>query len=73
MKELLPINIGKENRISIIGGINVLEDVESAVDVGLQFKKACEKNNLSYIFKASFDKANRSSYKSYRGPGLQKG
>ena len=73
MKELLPLNIGKENRITIIGGINVLEELDSAIEVGLKFKKACEKNNLSYVFKASFDKANRSSHCSYRGPGIERG
>lgn len=68
-----PICIGKDKRITIIGGINVLEDVDSAVDIGMKFKEACKKNEISYIFKASFDKANRTSSDGYRGPGFIKG
>ena len=68
-----PINIRKGNKISVIGGINVLEDIDEAIEIGMKFKKACLEKNLSYIFKASFDKANRSSFDSYRGPGLSKG
>ena len=68
-----PINIRKGNKITVIGGINVLEDIDEAIEIGMKFKKACSEKNLSYIFKASFDKANRSSFDSYRGPGLSKG
>ena len=68
-----PINIKKGNKITVIGGINVLEDIDEAIEIGMKFKKACLEKNLSYIFKASFDKANRSSFESYRGPGLSKG
>lgn len=73
MRDLFPINIGKEKSLTIIGGVNVLEQLDSAIEVGFKFKKACEKRNLSYIFKASFDKANRSSHASFRGPGLEDG
>ena len=68
-----PINIGKSKKISIIGGINVLNDIDEAIEIGLKFKESCEKNQISYVFKASFDKANRTSFDSYRGPGLSKG
>ena len=68
-----PINLGKERKLSIIGGINVLEDIDEAIAIGLKFKNSCLENNISYIFKASFDKANRSSFDSYRGPGFKKG
>ena len=68
-----PICIGKNKRITIIGGINVLTDINEAVEIGLKFKEACEKNEISYIFKASFDKANRTSFDGYRGPGFIKG
>lgn len=71
--EYYPINIRKGNKITIIGGINVLEDIDDAIEIGMKFKEACIKKKLSYIFKASFDKANRSSFDSYRGPGLNKG
>ena len=68
-----PINIGKSKKISIIGGINVLDDIDEAIEIGLKFKQSCEKNKISYVFKASFDKANRTSFDSYRGPGFTKG
>ena len=68
-----PINIGKSKKILIIGGINVLDDIDEAIEIGLKFKESCEKNKISYVFKASFDKANRTSFDSYRGPGFTKG
>ena len=68
-----PINIGKSKKISIIGGVNVLEDIDEAIEIGLKFKESCDKNKISYVFKASFDKANRTSFNSYRGPGFSKG
>ena len=68
-----PINIGKSKKITIIGGINVLNDVDEAIDVGNKFKEACERNQIAYVFKASFDKANRTSFEGYRGPGFSKG
>ena len=71
--DFFPINLGREKKITIIGGINVLEDIDGAVEIGQKFKEACNRNKVSYIFKASFDKANRSSLGSYRGPGITKG
>ena len=71
--EFYPINLGKQKKISIIGGINVLEDIDEAIKIGMKFRDSCKENNISYVFKASFDKANRSSYESYRGPGFKKG
>ena len=67
------IDIGKSKKISIIGGVNVLDDIDEAIEIGLKFKESCEKNRISYVFKASFDKANRTSFDSYRGPGFTKG
>ena len=71
--DFYPIKLGKEKKISIIGGINVLDDINDAIEIGKEFKEACRRNKIFYIFKASFDKANRSSFSSYRGPGLTKG
>ena len=71
--EFYPINLGKQKKISIIGGINVLEDIDEAIKIGIKFRDSCKENNISYVFKASFDKANRSSFESYRGPGFRKG
>ena len=68
-----PINIGESKTITIIGGINVLNDIDEAIEIGTKFKEACKRNNISYIFKASFDKANRTSFDGYRGPGFSKG
>ena len=68
-----PICIGKDKRITIIGGINVLDDIDAALEIGLKFKESCNRNQISYVFKASFDKANRTSFDSYRGPGFTKG
>jgi len=68
-----PVPIGDNTQLVIFGGINVLEDIDLALAVGSEFKRACKLLDLGFIFKASFDKANRSSVNSYRGPGLDKG
>jgi len=57
----------------LIGGINVLESAELALESAAAFVSVCEKLSLPYIFKGSFDKANRSSIHSFRGPGLEAG
>ena len=68
-----PINIKESKTVTIIGGINVLSDIDEAIEIGTKFKEACKRNKISYIFKASFDKANRTSFDGYRGPGFSKG
>ena len=65
--------IGTESPLAVIAGLNVLENIELAITVGKELKNICEDLGLPYIFKASFDKANRSSIKSYRGPGFEQG
>ena len=67
------ISIGAGQPLAVIAGLNVLEDLDLALRVGGALKSACADLGLPYVFKASFDKANRSSIKSYRGPGLEKG
>lgn len=57
----------------LIGGINVLESAELAMEGAAEFVRVCEQLSLPYVFKASFDKANRSSIHSFRGPGLDAG
>lgn len=57
----------------LIGGINVLESKVFAVEVAGHYTEICQKLGIPLIFKASFDKANRSSILSYRGPGLEAG
>lgn len=58
---------------TLFGGINVLESRELALEVAATFKQITDKLGIPYVFKASFDKANRSSISSFRGPGLEKG
>jgi len=57
----------------LIGGINVLESTELAMETAAEFVRVCGQLSLPYVFKASFDKANRSSIHSFRGPGLNAG
>ena len=66
------ITIGGDS-LSCIAGLNVLEDLDLALKVGSHLKDVTHSLGLPFIFKASFDKANRSSIKSYRGPGLDAG
>ena len=61
-------SIGTGKPLSVIAGLNVLEDEGLALEIGGELKRICEQLELPYVFKASFDKANRSSIKSYRGP-----
>jgi len=67
------ITIGAGHPLTVIAGLNVLEDMDLAMTIGTELKAVCERLGLPYIFKASFDKANRSSITSYRGPGTEKG
>ena len=67
------IFLANEAPMVLIGGLNVLEDKALALDVADTFAGVCAKLDVPYIFKASFDKANRSSISSYRGPGLKEG
>lgn len=67
------ISIGDGQPLVVIAGLNVLEDQKLAFDVARHLQAVTSELGLPFIFKASFDKANRSSIKSYRGPGLEKG
>ena len=66
------ISIGDGN-LFLMAGPCVLEGYERSLEIGKRTKEICKKLNLPYVFKASFDKANRSSIKSFRGPGLDEG
>lgn len=57
----------------LIGGINVLESRDFALEVASHYQQVCNRLGIPLVFKASFDKANRSSIHSYRGPGLEEG
>jgi 2-dehydro-3-deoxyphosphooctonate aldolase (KDO 8-P synthase) len=65
--------IGEGHPLVVIAGLNVLENLDLALSVGKELKVICADLGLPYVFKASFDKANRSSIRSYRGPGLKDG
>lgn len=67
------ITIGKGNPLAVIAGPCVIEDKDLTFKIAEEVKKAGEESGLPIIFKASFDKANRSSIRSYRGPGLEEG
>ena len=71
--KLRNFEIGNNKPLTLMGGMNVLESRDLAMQVAEDFKKVTDKLNINYIFKASFDKANRSSIASYRGPGLVEG
>lgn len=67
------VSIGPGHPLAVIAGPCVLESVEMGLEVGTAMKDLCAELGLCYIFKASFDKANRSSITSQRGPGLEQG
>jgi 2-dehydro-3-deoxyphosphooctonate aldolase (KDO 8-P synthase) len=57
----------------LLGGVNVLESRDFALQVAEHYATVCTRLGIPYVFKASFDKANRSSIHSYRGPGMEEG
>ena len=67
------LQISNHLPFTLFGGINVLESREFAMEVAAAYKEITNKLGIPYVFKASFDKANRSSISSFRGPGLEKG
>jgi 2-dehydro-3-deoxyphosphooctonate aldolase (KDO 8-P synthase) len=67
------IDIGNNLPFVLFGGLNVLENLDLTLDVCGQFVETTRKLNVPFVFKASFDKANRSSIHSYRGVGLDEG
>ena len=71
--KLRNFNIDNNESMILMGGMNVLESRDLAMEVAEKFKEVTTKHNINYIFKGSFDKANRSSINSFRGPGLDAG
>ena len=67
------IQISNNKDFVLIGGLNVLEDLNTSLYVAEYFKDICSSLNIKYIFKASYEKANRSSIHSYIGPGVKEG
>lgn len=66
-------NFSNSSSFNLFGGVNVLEDLDFALQCAEHYVKVTTKLGIPYVFKASFDKANRSSIHSYRGPGLEEG
>lgn len=67
------IHVGNERPLVVFGGINVLESLDLALRTCEEFVRITQGLSMPYVFKASFDKANRSSIHSFRGPGLDEG
>jgi 2-dehydro-3-deoxyphosphooctonate aldolase (KDO 8-P synthase) len=62
-----------KNKFFIMSGPNVIESEDHVMLIASKMKKIMEKYDVEYIFKTSFDKANRSSSNSYRGLGIEEG
>ncbi|MBV1915706.1 MAG: 3-deoxy-8-phosphooctulonate synthase [Pseudomonadales bacterium] len=71
--KLCGIEIGNQERFTLFGGINVLEDLDSTLAACAAYVEVTHKLDIPYVFKASFDKANRSSIDSFRGVGMDEG
>ena len=71
--QLDDITFGNDRPFVLLGGVNVLEDLDFALHCAGRYKKVCKRLGIPLIFKASYDKANRSSIHSFRGPGLEEG
>ena len=67
------IDIANDKPFVLFGGINVLESRDLAMRACEEYVRVTDKLGIPYVFKASFDKANRSSVSSFRGPGLEEG
>lgn len=67
------IEISNEKPMVLFGGMNVLESRDLALRIAEHYVEVTQKLDIPYVFKASFDKANRSSLTSFRGPGLDEG
>lgn len=71
--KLCNFDVGLDQPLFLIAGPCMAESLELCIDVAGQMKDICDRLGVPYIFKASYDKANRSSGKSARGPGLEDG
>ena len=71
--QLGSITFANDRPFALLGGVNVLEDLDFALRCANHYKQVCERLGIPLVFKASYDKANRSSIHSFRGPGLKHG
>ena len=67
------ISFANDRPFVLLGGVNVLEDLDFTLRCAGHYKQVCERLGIPLVFKASYDKANRSSIHSFRGPGLDEG
>ncbi|MFC3031740.1 3-deoxy-8-phosphooctulonate synthase [Pseudoalteromonas fenneropenaei] len=71
--KLANLEVANDKPFVLFGGMNVLESRDLAMRIAEHYVEVTTKLNIPYVFKASFDKANRSSINSYRGPGMEEG
>ncbi|MBN7822010.1 3-deoxy-8-phosphooctulonate synthase [Bowmanella yangjiangensis] len=71
--EFAGVQVANDKPFVLFGGMNVLESRELALRIAEHYKEVTTRLGIPYVFKASFDKANRSSVTSYRGPGMEEG
>lgn len=71
--DIANLKVSNDRPFVLFGGMNVLESADLAMEVAQTYVDVCAKLGIPYVFKASFDKANRSSMHSFRGPGLEAG
>jgi 2-dehydro-3-deoxyphosphooctonate aldolase (KDO 8-P synthase) len=71
--QVADIGVSNDAPMTLFGGMNVLESRDMAMQIAEAYVEATQKLGIPYVFKASFDKANRSSVHSYRGPGVDEG
>jgi len=71
--KLCDFEVGLDKPLFLIAGTCVIESEQMAIDTAATLKELCAKLKIPFIYKSSFDKANRSSHKSYRGPGVEEG
>ncbi len=71
--EVANLSVANHLPFVLFGGMNVLESKQMAMDIAGHYVEVCSQLDIPYVFKGSFDKANRSSMHSFRGPGLDQG
>ena len=71
--DFIKFDIRNDSQFTLFGGLNVLEDMDSTLYAAAKFVEITSRLGIPFVFKASFDKANRSSISSFRGVGLDKG
>ena len=67
------LSVGDGAPLLLISGLNVIENEQDTIEVARTIQQLAEKHDFPLVFKASFDKANRSRHDSFRGPGIDEG